>query len=248
MTKANGSHSDPASWASIALRISDALRMFVDRVGRAGSWLILPVVIITVLDATARKIPKVHIWVVENVSRYFGSTIIQELEWHFHTGLFALVLGYGFIHNTHVRVDLIRENLSLRNKAWLEFWGLTLFMMPFLGIIIWFAVDWIHTSYVLVEISSSQVGLTHRWIIKSVLLAGLCVALVSGVAVWLQMVVVLWGPQDMRFPLMTMEWPEEAAKVEGKERLVLDEETIAAMEASGAAPAADQGPIGLPGA
>lgn len=241
MTKANGSHSDPASWASIALRISDALRTFVDRVGRAGSWLILPVVIITVLDATARKIPKVHIWVVENVSRYFGSTIIQELEWHFHTGLFALVLGYGFIHNTHVRVDLIRENLSLRNKAWLEFWGLTLFMMPFLGIIIWFAVDWIHTSYVLGEISASQVGLTHRWIIKSVLLSGLCVALVSGVAVWLQMVVVLWGPQDMRFPLMTMEWPEEETKVEGKERLVLDEETIAAMEASGAAPAADAG-------
>lgn len=241
MTKANGSHSDPASWASIALRISDALRTFVDRVGRAGSWLILPVVIITVLDATARKMPKVHIWVVENVSRYFGSTIIQELEWHFHTGLFALVLGYGFIHNTHVRVDLIRENLSLRNKAWLEFWGLSLFMMPFLGIIIWFAVDWIHTSYVLGEISASQVGLTHRWIIKSVLLAGLCVALVSGVAVWLQMVVVLWGPQDMRFPLMTMEWPEEETKIEGKERLVLDEETIAAMEASGAAPAADAG-------
>lgn len=241
MTKANGSHSDPASWASIALRISDALRTFVDRVGRAGSWLILPVVIITVLDATARKIPKVHIWVVENVSRYFGSTIIQELEWHFHTGLFALVLGYGFIHNTHVRVDLIRENLSLRNKAWLEFWGLSLFMMPFLGIIIWFAVDWIHTSYVLGEISASQVGLTHRWIIKSVLLAGLCVALVSGVAVWLQMVVVLWGPQDMRFPLMTMEWPEEETKIEGKERLVLDEETIAAMEASGAAPAAQAG-------
>lgn len=241
MTKANGSHSDPASWASIALRISDALRTFVDRVGRAGSWLILPVVIITVLDATARKIPKVHIWVVENVSRYFGSTIIQELEWHFHTGLFALVLGYGFIHNTHVRVDLIRENLSLRNKAWLEFWGLTLFMMPFLGIIIWFAVDWIHTSYVLGEISASQVGLTHRWIIKSVLLSGLCVALVSGVAVWLQMVVVLWGPQDMRFSLMTMEWPEEETKIEGKERLVLDEETIAAMEASGAAPAAQAG-------
>jgi len=241
MTKANGSHSDPASWASIALRISDALRTFVDRVGRAGSWLILPVVIITVLDATARKIPKVHIWVVENVSRYFGSTIIQELEWHFHTGLFALVLGYGFIHNTHVRVDLIRENLSLRNKAWLEFWGLSLFMMPFLGIIIWFAVDWIHTSYVLGEISASQVGLTHRWIIKSVLLAGLCVALVSGVAVWLQMVVVLWGPQDMRFSLMTMEWPEEETKIEGKERLVLDEETIAAMEASGGAPAADAG-------
>jgi hypothetical protein len=88
-------------------------------------------------------------------------------------------------------------------------------MIPFCGVIIWFAVEWIHTSYVLGEISASQVGLTHRWIIKSVLLSGLCVALVSGVSVWLQMVVVLWGPQGMRFPLMTMEWPEDEAKVEG---------------------------------
>ena len=242
MSEAKGANPDSGSWIfTAALRVSDALRTFVDRVGRWGSWLILPVVIITVFDATARKMPKVQIWVVENVSPYFGSTIIQELEWHFHTGLFALVLGYGFIHNTHVRVDLVRENLSFRNKARLEFWGLSLFMMPFCGVIIWFAVDWIHTSYVLGEISASQVGLTQRWIIQSVLLAGLCVARVSGVAVWLQRVVILWGPQDMRFPLMTMEWPEEEAKVEGKERLVLDEETVAAMEVSGDGPAADAG-------
>jgi hypothetical protein len=89
------------------------------------------------------------------------------------------------------------------------------------------------------EISASQVGLSHRWIIKSVLLAGLCVALISGVSVWLQVAVVLWGSQGMRFPLMTLEWPEEDTKVEGKERLVLDEDTIAAMEASDDAPAAD---------
>lgn len=241
MSEAKGANPDSASWASAALWVSDVLKTFVDRVGRWGSWLILPVVILTVLDATARKMPKVQIWVVENVSHYFGSTIIQELEWHFHTGLFALVLGYGFIHNTHVRVDLVRETLSLRNKAWLEFWGLSLFMIPFCGIIIWFAVEWIHTSYILGEISASQVGLTHRWIIKSVLLSGLCVALVAGVSVWLQMVVVLWGPKGMRFPLMTMEWPEDEAKVEGKERLVLDEETRAAMDASGDEAAAGAG-------
>jgi TRAP-type mannitol/chloroaromatic compound transport system permease small subunit len=239
MSEAKGTNPDSGSWESAALRLSDVLKTFVDRIGRGGSWLILPVVLITVLDATARKMPKLQIWVVENVSSYFGSTILQELEWHFHTGLFALVLGYGFIYNTHVRVDLIRENLSFRNKARLEFWGLTLFMIPFCGIIIWFAVDWIHSSYAMGEISASQVGLSHRWIIKSVLLAGLCVALISGVSVWLQVAVVLWGSQGMRFPLMTLEWPEEDTKVEGKERLVLDEDTIAAMEASDDAPAAD---------
>ncbi len=216
-------HPDAAPWMPTALRVSNALRAFVDFVGRWGSWLILPVVMITVYDAFVRKFfSKAQVWMIENVSSYFGSTILQEMEWHFHTGLFALVLGYGFIHNAHVRVDVVRENLSFRNKAWLEFWGLTLFMIPFLSIIIWFAVDWIHSSYVLGEISASQVGLTHRWIIKSVLLGGLVVALVSGVAVWLQMVLVLWAPEDVRFELCTLEWPEEDSKVEGVERLKVD--------------------------
>ena len=58
--------------------------------------------------------------------------MLQELEWHFHAALFALVLGYGYIHNSHVRVDLIRENLAFRKKAWLEFLGITLFLIPYL--------------------------------------------------------------------------------------------------------------------
>ena len=73
------------------------------------------------------------------------------------------------------------------------------------------------------EISASTVGLTHRWIIKTVLVFGLVTAVIAGVAVWLQVVIVLWGPQNIRFPLMTLEWPEEAGtKLEGKTRLELD--------------------------
>ena len=73
------------------------------------------------------------------------------------------------------------------------------------------------------EISASTVGLTHRWIIKSVLVFGLVMAVVAGIAVWLQVVVVLWGPQNIRFPLMTLEWPEEeGTRLEGKTRLELD--------------------------
>ncbi len=233
-------------WVPAAMQLSKTLRRFVDVVGRWGSWLILPVVLLTVYDAIVRKFfSKAQVWMVENVSLYFGSTILQELEWHFHTGLFALVLGYGYIHNSHVRVDLVRETLSFRKKAWLEFWGLTLFMIPFCGIIIWFAVEWIHTSFVLGEISASQVGLTHRWIIKTVLLSGVGVALVAGVSVWLQIVLVLWGPQDARFELSTLEWPEEESRVEGIERLVLDQDDDDESEPPGGEPMAGAGTASL---
>jgi hypothetical protein len=57
-----------------------------------------------------------------------------------------------------------------------------------------------------------------------VLVFGLVVAVISGIAVWLQVAIVLWGPQDVRFPLMTLEWPEEeGTKIEGKERIRLEE-------------------------
>jgi TRAP-type mannitol/chloroaromatic compound transport system permease small subunit len=123
-----------------------------------------------------------------------------------------------------VRVDLVRETLSFRKKAWLEFLGLTLFMLPFCAIVIWFAFEYAYDSWAIGEISASQVGLTHRWIIKSVLVAGLIIAALSGIAVWLQVAIVLWGPQDARFPLMTLEWPEEAGSTfEGKKRIELDD-------------------------
>lgn len=206
------------------VRISELLRKFVDRVGRAASWLFVPLIVITVFDVIARKLVWIQIWLVSTFGRIFESTLLQELEWHFHTGLFALVLGYGYIYNSHVRVDLVRESLSFRKKAWLEFFGLTFFLLPFCALVIWFSISYAYSSYEIGEISASQVGLSHRWIIKTVLVFGLIVAALAGIAVWLQIVIVLWGPKDVRFKLMTLEWPEEGEHlIEGKKRIELDD-------------------------
>jgi hypothetical protein len=96
-------------------------------------------------------------------------------------------------------------------------------MIPYCLTVIWFASVYAYDSFMINEISASQVGLTHRWIIKSVLVFGMIVAALSGVAVWLQVVIVLWGPQNIRFPLMTLDWPEEEETLEGKERIKLDD-------------------------
>jgi hypothetical protein len=97
-------------------------------------------------------------------------------------------------------------------------------MIPYCAIVIWFALDYTYFSYTINEISASQVGLSHRWIIKSVLVFGLLVALISGIAAWLQVVTILWGPRELRFPLMTLDWPEEDARIEGKTRVKLEDE------------------------
>ena len=211
-------HEMPAS-----LKLSEHLRKFVDLIGRFGSWFMLPLVLITVFDLGLRKTGEVQLWLVENISPIFGSTLLQELEWHSHTVMFTLVLGYGYIWNTHVRVDLVRENLSFNKKAWLEFLGLTIFLVPYLCILLYFAFIYAYDSWAIGEISASLVGLSHRWIIKSFLVAGVIVAIVAGISVWLQVAIALFGPRHHRFNLMTIEWPEETGSaVEGKERLDLE--------------------------
>ena len=216
------------------VRVAARLRRFVDFVGSLGAWLIVPVVVITCIDVIGRKIGyedeetgriyRLQGWLADNLGAFFQSTILQELEWHFHAGLFALVLGYGVVYNTHVRIDLIRDSLDFRKKAWLEFIGLTFFMIPYCAIVIFFAFDYTYSSYLIKETSASTVGLSHRWIIKSVFIVGLLVAVVSGIAAWLQVATILWGPRDLRFPLMTLDWPETDAKIEGKERVRLEDD------------------------
>ena len=245
----------------MSVRIAERLRRLVEFVGRWGAWLILPVVFFTVIDVVGRKVAwhdeggvlqfSLQIWLQNNLGRMFESTILQEMEWHFHAALFALVLGYGVVYNTHVRIDLIRENLDFRRKAWLELTGLTAFMIPYCAVVIWFAIEYVKASYAVGEVSASTVGLTHRWLIKSVLVVGLVVALLSGIAAWLQTATILWGPRDARFPLMTLDWPEEGHKIEGKARIRLEEEyglrlTADAEPAAASAPEAPPAPAADP--
>ena len=164
--------------------ISEALRRFVDKIGKLSTFFIIPLVFITMWDVFCRKFITLQIWLVENFGRIFESTLLQELEWHFHTALFLMVLGYGFTHNRHVRVDFMRENLKFRKKVWIDFLGTSILLIPWACILIYFSYIYTRESYLINEVSVTLVGLSHRWIIKSFMIAGFICALLSGIAVW----------------------------------------------------------------
>jgi len=234
MTDATTSRQEMSSHPMVL--VSYRLRTFVEFVGQNGAYFILPLVGFTMIDVIGRKLTNqtffgfsidMQLWLVENVSDMFRSTMLQEMEWHFHTALFSLVLGYGFTRNRHVRVDLIRMHMQTKMQAAIELIGTMFFMIPYTLVVIYFCYVFAYDSFVTNEISASLVGMSHRWVIKSVLGAGLIIALASGIAVWLQCILVVFAPKDMRFALMTLEWPEDmGGGVEGYERMVLaDQET-----------------------
>lgn len=188
-------------------KFSQNLSHFVNRLGKLSTFFIIPLVLITMWDVICRKLVWVQIWLVENLGRIFESTLLQELEWHFHTALFLMVLGYGFTHNRHVRVDFIRENLKIRKKVWIDFLGTTILMIPWICVLIYFSFIYVRESFIINEVSVSLVGLSHRWIIKSFMILGFTCALLSGIAVWLQTVVMLFGTPGYRLDSMTIDLP-----------------------------------------
>ena len=148
--------SQGAANALIALVLK--IRALVDWCGRWASLLFVPMIVITVYDVCLRKTGKLQIdlkYAAENIGlgAVFESTLLQETEWHLHTALFALVLGFGVVWNTQVRVDVIREHLRFRRKAWLELLGSTFFMIPFTICVFFFAAQFAYESWAIMAVS-----------------------------------------------------------------------------------------------
>jgi TRAP-type mannitol/chloroaromatic compound transport system permease small subunit len=160
------------------LALSEALDRFISRIGKWAAWLLLPLVAVIIVDVISRKFQLLTLarealvnagiegpaWFIET---YLTSTKFQELEWHFHAALFLIVLGYGYVRNSHVRIELVRDRFSLRTKAWLELIGCIIFLTPYAVLVLYFSADFAHRSFEMNEVSSALTGLSHRWIIKS---------------------------------------------------------------------------------
>jgi TRAP-type mannitol/chloroaromatic compound transport system permease small subunit len=115
-----------------------------------------------------------------------NSIILQELEWHFHGALFLLSLGFTYMKDAHVRVDVLRENLNPHTNRIIEFIGCLFFLLPYCCVVIYFGVDFTLKSYLTGEISAAAEGLRYRFIIKSCLPIGFLLLGISGVAILLK--------------------------------------------------------------
>ncbi|MEM7226302.1 MAG: TRAP transporter small permease subunit [Pseudomonadota bacterium] len=167
-------------------KLADTLDLVISKIAKVAAWAGVLLIAVTIFDVVTR--------------RFFvlGSTKLQELEWHFHVVLFAFLLGWAYLKDTHVRIDLVRERLSERTQWWIELLGVCLFLLPYCALVIYFTYDFTVRSFDNQEISASATGLTHRWIIKSAIPIGFSLLALSGITVLLRKIVELFGPPDLR--------------------------------------------------
>ena len=115
------------------------------------------------------------------------------MEWHLHAALFLLALGYAYVKNSHVRIEVIREGFSTKLKSILEVIGVLFFILPYTALIVYFGFDFVSRSFALNEVSSALTGLSHRWIIKAFVPMGMAFLWLAGISVLLRNLAYLIG-------------------------------------------------------
>ena len=141
-------------------RLSRVIDAWLDRLGRWASWLWLVLLAIVVLNVVLRYA--------------FGEGRIEfeEIQWHLYSAGFLLGLSYAYQADAHIRVDVLHERFSPELKAWIELYGIILFLVPFLALVLVFSVPFVIASFELNEVSQAPGGLPMRWAIKAILPVG----------------------------------------------------------------------------
>jgi TRAP-type mannitol/chloroaromatic compound transport system permease small subunit len=152
------------------LPITKVIDNFVLRVGEVFNWLWVILVAVIILNVVLR-------YVFKN-----GMIELEELHWHLYCIGWLVGLSSTYIIDSHVRVDVLSERLSYRKKLWFELFGILILFLPFVILVLYYAVPFFELSWNTNERSTSANGLPARWFVKGFLVISFFLLLISGLS------------------------------------------------------------------
>lgn len=164
------------------LRVADGLDWFIDKVGRVTGWCAFALVSVMAFNV---------------LLRYFfhtGSVAMQEMEWHLMAPICLLGLSYSLLHDGHVKVDILYGRFPERLKRIVDLISMIL-VSAVVAFLIYVSIPYVEQSYSIGEQSPDPGGLTHRWILKSMLPIGFALLLIQSIAATLRAFVALVDPE-----------------------------------------------------
>lgn len=116
------------------LKIAQVIEKISENSGRIATLLVLITVAIGFYNVMAR-------YVGRSIGITLSSNIFIEIQWYLFSLVFFLGFSYALKHNVNVRVDFYFSRFSAKRKAWVDFIGHLLFLVPFclIGIYVTYA-------------------------------------------------------------------------------------------------------------
>jgi TRAP-type mannitol/chloroaromatic compound transport system permease small subunit len=157
---------------------------FNDAFGKALSWLTLSTVLTCFLVVVLRYAFSI------------GSICLQEAYVWQHAIVFMLGAGYTFLHAGHVRVDILYAKRSPKQKAAIDLFGTAFFLIPWLGILVYYGWPFVRLSWQIQESSSQAGGCPGFFLLKGVVMIFAALVLLQGLALAARSLLVLAGRED----------------------------------------------------
>jgi len=162
------------------LRISRLIDAFSEAIGRIVIWFVLGAVLISAINAIARKAFNV------------GSNAYLEIQWYLFAAVFMLGVGYVLLKNAHVRIDFISSKLSKRTNAIIDAIGILVFTIPLSIIMIDLGWPLFWRAFESGEMSQNAGGLI-RWPVLLLVPLGFAILLMQAVSELIKRLAFLTG-------------------------------------------------------
>lgn len=168
---------------ALLLSLSRLIDQFSSWVGKATMWLILATTLISAGNAIVRKAFDI------------SSNGLLEIQWYLFAAVFMLGAGYGFLKNSHVRIDFISARLKDRTRNWIDVLGITFVLFPFCILMVKLSWPFFMGAYTNGEMSQNAGGLI-RWPVYLLVPVGFTILAVQGVSELIKRIAFLRGLID----------------------------------------------------
>lgn len=165
---------------TLFLALSRVIDTITTWIGKFTMWLILATTLISAGNAIVRKLFGI------------GSNSLLEIQWYIFAAVFLLGAGYGFLRNSHVRIDFIASKLSARTRNWIDVVGIIVVLFPFCALMIILSWPLFTQAYYSGEMSSNAGGLI-RWPVYALVPAGFALLMFQGVSELIKRIAFLFG-------------------------------------------------------
>ena len=152
-----------------------------DRVGKLVYWCILVAVLISAGNAVMRY------------SFNMSSNAWLEIQWYLFAAVFLLCAGYTFLHNEHIRIDIVAGHLSHRAQTWIDVFGTVLFLLPMAILIMWLSLAVLRRILASAARCRRNAGGLIVWPVKLLVPVGFLLLTLQGVSELIKRIAFLHG-------------------------------------------------------